>query len=168
MYFENQKYSILAKASSIELFYYSFKAPYNQSGVYLLVMISCDIPKEIENLVPKAIALSTVNSCDTKLNNYLRVIYEKPIEKKLFGVCVQALRFSTTEYSVRLIEWLELMRILGADKVFLYALSVNENMLKVLNYYSQQVFIIHRIKIFLQRRVQVLYDDCVVLNTNIF
>jgi hypothetical protein len=69
----------------------------------------------------------------------LRVIYNKAVVKKQFGVCVQAFRFSTIDLSVRLIEWLEILKILGADKIYFYKLGAHENMEKVLDFYTQQV-----------------------------
>jgi hypothetical protein len=69
----------------------------------------------------------------------LRVIYNKPVVKKQFGVYVQAFRFSTIDLSVRLIEWLEILKILGADKIYFYKLGAHENVEKVLDFYTQQV-----------------------------
>ncbi len=45
--------------------------------------------------------------------------------KKRFAVCVKGLDFPSEDISVRLVEWLELLRALGADKVFLYNLEVS-------------------------------------------
>jgi hypothetical protein len=52
---------------------------------------------------------------------------------------VQAFRFGTIDLSVRLIEWLEILKILGADKIYFYKLNAHENMEKVLDFYSKQV-----------------------------
>jgi hypothetical protein len=104
-------------------------------------MLTCDIPKNLEEFIPRAIAITTKESCHVKLDNALRVIYDKPVAQKQFGVCVKDLRFGTVDMSVRLIEWLELLKILGADKVFLYSLKVHKNMNKVLDYYIDQVLI---------------------------
>ena len=102
-------------------------------------MLTCDIPKNLEEFIPRAIAITTNESCKVKLDNALRVIYNKPQVQKQFGVCVQDLRFGTIDMSVRLIEWLELLKILGADKVFLYYLSAHKNINKVIDYYIDQV-----------------------------
>jgi len=104
-------------------------------------MLTCDIPKNLEEFIPRAIAITTKESCNLKLDNSLRVIYDKPVVQKQFGVCVQGLRFGTVDMSVRLIEWLELLKILGADKVFFYYLLAHKNMNKVLDYYIDQVLI---------------------------
>jgi hypothetical protein len=119
---------------------YWYQDLYNlKKRINLVLMLACDIPKSVEKLVPKAISIITDKSCDVQLDNYLRVIYEKPVVQKQFGVCVKGLRFGAVDMSVRLIEWLELVRILGADKVFLYYLSAQKNMNKVFDYYIDQV-----------------------------
>ena len=38
-------------------------------------------------------------------------------KKKKFAVCVKALDFLDVDLSVRLVEWMEMLNILGADKV---------------------------------------------------
>merc|ERR1712013_3235 len=42
------------------------------------------------------------------------------------------------DLSVRLIEWIELLTTLGADKIFLYNLEVHPNVTKVLEHYTAQ------------------------------
>ena len=71
------------------------------------------------------------NKCDLATNN-LQVIYN-PLkdgqEKKKFAICVKALDFLDIDLSVRLVEWIELLTILGADKVIIFYLKQNLNML---------------------------------------
>ena len=59
-------------------------------------------------------------------------------EKKKFAVCVKGLAFPEDDLSVRLVEWIELLTTLGADKVFIYDLEVHPNVTKVLDHYSQE------------------------------
>ena len=84
------------------------------------------------------------NICDKATNN-LRVIYNKLPEderdKKEFAVCVKGLDFPNDDLSVRLIEWIELLHILGADKIFFYNLEVHPNVTKVLNYYEDKSYV---------------------------
>lgn len=57
--------------------------------------------------------------CDLATNN-LRVTYNRLKEgesKKKFAVCVKGLDFPSDDISVRLVEWIEMLNILGADKV---------------------------------------------------
>lgn len=56
----------------------------------------------------------------------------------LFNFYLQGLDFLHEDLSVRLIEWLELLSLLGADKVFVYELQTHANMSKVLREYERR------------------------------
>ncbi|KAH9423488.1 hypothetical protein DERP_003767 [Dermatophagoides pteronyssinus] len=45
--------------------------------------------------------------------------------------------FLHEDLSVRLVEWIELLRLLGANKIFLYELEIHPNISKVLDYYQR-------------------------------
>ena len=65
---------------------------------------------------------------------FSRVIYNPvttPERKKQFAVCCKGLYFPTVDLSLRLVEWIEVQRALGADKISLYNLAVHPNMMKV-------------------------------------
>ena len=69
--------------------------------------------------------------CDKATNN-LKVIYNPPKgPKKDFAVCVRAIHYPDVDLSFRLIEWIELLSMLGADKIFLYELEVHPKIKKV-------------------------------------
>ncbi|XP_018024405.1 uncharacterized protein LOC108680144 [Hyalella azteca] len=57
------------------------------------------------------------------------------------GVCGPALFYYQEDFSVRLVEWLELLRALGTSQVFLYVTRVHPNIEKVLRYYEQKGFV---------------------------
>ncbi len=139
LWFENKRQPVISKVSKIYSLWPKYWDWGRNEGTYGPQLISCDIPKELKDLVPKAISLITKNSCHIELDHNLRVIYNKPVVKKQFGVCVQAFRFATIDLSVRLIEWLEILKILGADKIYFYKFSAHENMEKVLDFYTKQV-----------------------------
>lgn len=94
------------------------------------------IPQKFRDHIPQSISL-VEKQCDNSTNN-LRVIYERPIEKKDFAVCVKGLDFLHEDLSVRLVEWIELLNLLGADKVFFYELQVHPNISKVLRHYETE------------------------------
>lgn len=77
--------------------------------------------------------------CDTATNN-LRVIYNLPADdhKKGFAVCVKGLDFLYDDLSVKLVEWIELITLLGADKIYFYELQVHPNISKVLRHYEKE------------------------------
>ena len=51
-------------------------------------------------------------------------------EKKPFAVCCKGLYFPKVDLSLRLVEWIEVQRALGADKITLPILEVHPNMTK--------------------------------------
>ncbi len=58
-------------------------------------------------------------------------------EKKL-AVCSRGMMFTDPAYIPRLVEWIELLSILGADKIFLYTYGIPREMLRVLQHYEKK------------------------------
>ena len=82
-------------------------------------------------MTPLAVSL-VEEECETP-TNYLNIIYNLPTgEKAKFAVCVKGMDFPLDDLSVRMVEWLEVLKALGADKIFLYNLDVHPNVKKVL------------------------------------
>lgn len=101
-------------------------------------IITCKIPR-IKGL-PKDFyptSVSLVENRCSKASNNLRIINNRPEQKQEFAVCVKGLDFLHEDLSVRLVEWIELLRLLGAQKIFLYELEIHPNITKVLNYYQE-------------------------------
>ncbi|XP_043482475.1 uncharacterized protein LOC122511359 isoform X1 [Leptopilina heterotoma] len=107
-----------------------------KQGIYQPYVIACRIPQTHWQKGPPASVSLVEKVCDTASNN-LRVIYNKPEKKKDFAVCVKGLDFLHEDLSVRLVEWIELIGLLGADKIFFYELQVHPNVTKVLNHYQK-------------------------------
>ena len=83
--------------------------------------------------------------CDTA-TNHLKVVYNKPKEEdingegrntKRFAVCSKGHTFPDVDNSVKLVEWIEVLRSLGAN-VFIYHYNMHPNISKVLDYYSSR------------------------------
>lgn len=108
------------------------------NNVYQPYLIACQIPKPFHALVPTSVSI-VEKQCDTATNN-LRVIYNLPADdrKKGFAVCVKGLDFLYDDLSVKLIEWIELITLLGADKIYFYELQVHPNISKVLKHYEKE------------------------------
>lgn len=81
--------------------------------------------------MPASVSL-VEKECDTATNN-LKVIYNLPADdrKKGFAVCVKGLDFLYDDLSVKMVEWIELITMLGADKIYFYELQVHPNISKV-------------------------------------
>ncbi|XP_053202605.1 uncharacterized protein LOC128387433 [Panonychus citri] len=112
-----------------------------KDGLLQPYVINCKIPR-IKGF-PKKISyapnsVSLVDSKCQKARNNLRVINNRPEVKQDFAVCVKGLDFLHEDLSVRLIEWIELLKILGTKKIFLYEMEIHPNISKVLNYYQEK------------------------------
>ncbi|XP_067005537.2 uncharacterized protein [Anabrus simplex] len=97
-------------------------------------LMTCKVPADMKGKIPVAVSV-VENKCD-KAQNILKVRYSTPPEKKDFVVCVKGLDFLHKDLSVRLVEWIELLGILGADKVVLYELQAHPNISRILRYYE--------------------------------
>lgn len=133
-WFEKNKEPVLVKVMEYKYIWYKKWGNYKQ-GIFQPYLIACQIPRAYHHLVPASVSI-VEKICDTATNN-LRVIYNKPEKKKGFAVCVKGLDFLHNDLSVRLVEWIELLNILGADKIFFYELQTHPNISKVLNYYQK-------------------------------
>ncbi|KAL1130258.1 hypothetical protein AAG570_013196 [Ranatra chinensis] len=134
-WFENKKEPAVTRIMEYKYIWYKKWGNYKQ-GIFQPYLMACQIPKSYHNLVPSSVSL-VEKLCDNPTNN-VRVIYNKPVKKKKFAVCVKGLDFLHDDLSVRLIEWIELLGLLGADKIFFYKLQVHPNITKVLNHYEKR------------------------------
>ncbi|XP_063592845.1 uncharacterized protein LOC134769963 [Penaeus indicus] len=112
-----------------------------KNGVLQPYLLSCQVPSAYVHQVPESVSL-VERPCDTATTN-LRVVNNRPPEgqRKDFAVCVKGLDIHHEDKSVHLVEWLETLYLLGADKVFLYDLHVHPNTTKVLEYYQKTGFV---------------------------
>ena len=94
-------------------------------------LITCPVPPSHTNMTPLAVSL-VEEDCETP-TNFLNVIHNLPEEgeKSQFGVCVKGLAAPGDDLSLRMMEWIEVLRALGAEKVFLYNYEVHPNVKKV-------------------------------------
>ncbi|KAM7350268.1 uncharacterized protein ACRADG_008883 [Cochliomyia hominivorax] len=104
--------------------------------------VSCPV---MEDKIPKTISLVAA-PCDTATNN-VRVTYQ-PLEtnetRKDFAVCVKGLDYPHVDTSHRLVEYIETLRSLGAEKITMYKLQIHPNSTKVLEYYENTGYLEYR------------------------
>lgn len=137
-WFDSQKEPFIVETYEYSYIWNSQRGNYKQ-GIYQPYLIACKIPEHFNGIVPASVSISE-KKCDTATNN-LRVIYNNrpPDEKKKgFAVCVKGLDFLYDDLSVRLVEWIEMLNILGASKIYFYELQVHPNMSKILQHYVQE------------------------------
>ncbi|XP_067005571.2 uncharacterized protein [Anabrus simplex] len=106
-------------------------------NVYNPILLSCPIPTNFsENSdVPLGVSI-TLKPCENA-EVFLRI---KPAStsRRNFAVCVKGLNFVDQDISVRLVEWIELNMLFGADRFFIYVYSVHPNIQRVLDYYTEK------------------------------
>ena len=98
-------------------------------AVVSLVQTPCEQPT---NSIRYSSVITLMFRLSFLLFNF-RVIYNqvnKTEGKRPICVCSKALYFPTVDFSLRMVEWIEVQRALGADKIFLYNLAVHPNMMK--------------------------------------
>ena len=141
-WFNGTREPIISKVLEYKYIWYRKWGNY-KPGIFQPYMLACQLPKSHWEQVPLSVSV-VENVCDTATNN-LKVIYNKLPEgqskKANFAVCVKGLDFPSDDLSVRLIEWFELLHLLGANKIFLYNLEVHPNVTKVLNYYEKKGYV---------------------------
>ncbi|KAL7641964.1 UNVERIFIED_CONTAM: hypothetical protein RMT77_007838 [Armadillidium vulgare] len=125
---------------TIFLDYHKFKP--DRLNPYVL---SCLVP-EPENGSPSfPVAVSIIKDPCERPTNLLKVS-SSPIKKKekklskniTVGVCGKALFYYNKDFSIRLIEWIEILKVLGASKIFLYNTKCHQNVQKVLDFYEKE------------------------------
>ncbi|XP_042209573.1 uncharacterized protein LOC121857557 [Homarus americanus] len=128
---------VVVRVSGFKYMWYKTWGNY-KDGLLQPYMLECPIPTEYNHLVPLSMSLIE-QPCYQPTNN-LRVINKQPVngKKNDFVVCVKGLLYGNNDQSVRLIEWLEVLFQLGANKVVIYDLNIPYNMTRVLNYYQKR------------------------------
>ena len=137
IWFNGTQAPVISKVLEYKYIWYKKWGNY-KPGIFQPYLMACQLPKSHWKSTPVAVSI-VENICDTATNN-LKVVYNK-LEgdtKSPFAVCVKGLDFPDEDISVRMIEWLEVLASLGANKIFLYELEVHPNVTKVLKYYEKR------------------------------
>ena len=109
------------------------------SALYKFYRVGCHPPDSVKHLVPESVSLVETECPRSKPSNNLRVFYDKHEsgDKQGFAVCSKSLSH-LGDVSMRFIEWIELLRALGVDKIFLKILAVHPNVMKVIYIFSNR------------------------------
>jgi hypothetical protein len=99
-------------------------------GKYQPYLLTCRVPGSHRHKTPVAVSL-VKGRCD-QARNRLQVVFDHPERKKRFAVCVVGMTL-VDDLSVRVVEWVELLGLLGVSKIFLYRLFLHPNLEKVTN-----------------------------------
>lgn len=92
----------------------------------------------VKGMIPRSVSVTT-DQAEYISSGIPVIVPRRPKSKRNFCVCVQAVYGSLNPY--RLVEWMELQRILGVSLVGVYILSAPQVVLKVFGHYSDEKFV---------------------------
>ncbi len=119
-------------------------------GEYNPFLLTCLVGDEKDNAsstsrsdeenVPVALSLVVRKGdrCTSEPSNLLRIERSKVPDgsrRQKFGICVKGISFSDPKMAVRIVEWIELLFLLGADRIIFHYYNIAEEIREVLNYY---------------------------------
>ena len=95
-------------------------------------ILGCYPPNSMKHLVPVSVSLVETECPKRKASNNIKVYFDKNenSHKKGIAVCSKSLSHPG-DVSMRIIEWIEVLRAQGVDKIILSVLSVHPNVNKV-------------------------------------
>ncbi|VDN01093.1 unnamed protein product [Thelazia callipaeda] len=102
---------------------------------YIPNLISCPVPEDFKHSTNLLVSLSKTPCKSQKIASYVRMPLLKQ-KKNAVAVCVKGLDY-LEDIPERLIEWIEMQFLVGADSITLYTYYVPNKMQQVLNYYSK-------------------------------
>ncbi|XP_071548169.1 uncharacterized protein [Panulirus ornatus] len=141
IWYTQQQEPVIVKADTSEI----WGQHWNQNPdpeTYHTYLFSCPVPLKMhrKNLFPDFVSVSSqpCGSVSTKLPVHREGLLEwqNGGASKRYAVCVKGMDFEE-DISIKLIEWLELLYILGVDQVFIYKYTIHQNVGKVLDYYAR-------------------------------
>ena len=98
------------------------------------LILECKPPDSMRHLVPISVSLVETKCPRNKPSNNLRVYNDKQKngQKQGIAVCVKHL-IRMDDMSMRMIEWIELLRAFGVEKIIIKVLAVHPNIIKVID-----------------------------------
>lgn len=106
-----------------------------EEGQSLPYFIECPNPFAKDGKIPTAVSLAA--NADDMVENYLKITFN-PLKKgetaKQFAVCTKSFFFKE-DMSLQLVEWIEILLVLGAGKVSIATMEVHPNMTDMFDFY---------------------------------
>lgn len=172
-WFENTEEPYVVQASEYLLMWdkYYKKIKPNQNHPYL---ITCPLDKVHHK--PTSVSISS-KPC-SRAENKLIIIDNQPLSgiKKKFGVCTSYITFESRDFGIRFVEWVHMLRILGADKLHIYNRFVHPDVYELLQFFEKSGFV--EVLPFLEPRefkmgttdtLQInMLNDCFYRNKNLY
>ena len=103
-------------------------------------MIYC--PCEFNETLPHSVSLSIRSRGNVK--NVMKIIDNQPLNgvKKKFVVCTKPLDLKEGINPIQFIEWIETLKILGAEQIYMYHRYFDPKIFKIAKYYEEKGFLV--------------------------
>ncbi|CAL1543241.1 unnamed protein product [Lymnaea stagnalis] len=108
---------------------------YFHPTVYVARQFSCSVPVLKGAPLPAKITLTSSSQCSSDVNDYLEVLYP-PRHPGGLAVCAKIAHSGGLDPG-KVIEWFEMQRLLGVDKILIYDLGNQESINTVFRYYRK-------------------------------
>ena len=121
-------------------------------------ILGCYPPESVKHKVPMSVSLMDTKCPRSKPSNNLRVYFDRHESGHKQGIAVCSKWISRFgDMSLRLIEWIELLRVQGVEKIILKILAVHPNVMKVsaINAYTPVQHFLGLVK---KRRVREIFN----------
>lgn len=136
IWYENLNEPVIVPVLEYRLMWRSEWGYNHHSKSFTPYLLACMNP--LKDFIPSSVSI-VENDCE-KASNNLKVIYNPKSKvdnmKKPFAVCVKDLDFMDDQ-TKQIVEWIEILSLLGADKFFIYVINIHPNMMRTLEYYEK-------------------------------
>ncbi|CAL1530148.1 unnamed protein product, partial [Lymnaea stagnalis] len=110
-----------------------------RKNVYLARQYSCSVPVKSSQSLPQKITLTTSKSCPSHPDDYVTIVYPTRYQGRI-ALCGKVV-YGGGRDPEEIIEWFEMQRTLGVDKVLIYDLGNPDNLTRVFRYYQNLGFL---------------------------
>ena len=169
LWFDAISKPVISKVHEIRPLWYEHTLANNTK--FLPIFITCVNPLAVQGLIPTSV--SVVANQSDKPSNSMKVIHNLPENGKMKIVAVCAKFFDyKDDLSLMLIEWIEILLLLGADKIIISVITIHPNMMKILKYYEKAgkveviMFTLPKSKMGLYHNEMLAINDCFYKNVN--
>ncbi|XP_012943622.1 uncharacterized protein LOC101858305 [Aplysia californica] len=115
--------------------FYSLNPETTDRDIYMARQIVCSVPAATSRPLPSYLTLVTHSSCHGDVSDYTPILYPPRVHNEL-AVCAKIAHSGGLDPG-RVIEWFEMQRLLGVDKVVIYDLGNPEVLMKVFRHYQE-------------------------------
>ncbi|KAH9514944.1 hypothetical protein Btru_021458 [Bulinus truncatus] len=103
-------------------------------SLYLARQYRCTVSSS-RAATPRYVTLTSSSTCSSNINDYVPIIYPKIAGPESLALCAK-IAFSPGLNKQKLVEWFEMQRELGVDRILIFSLAVDESINRIFRYYQ--------------------------------